>query len=385
MERYYIALQELGAKNELLLKIITEYHPSFINNLFENNSEIFFSNMEWLQYKFLFDDEGKISAALKRADEILRINTEEKIHTTLYSAINYPKNLMSIDNPPAIIYYKGANPNEGYDKAIASVGTRMPTSFGFNAINYLIPQWVNEGFSIISGLADGIDWLSHIACLAAGGKTLAVLAHGLDTVYPTLNKKLAERILLCGGTLLSEYPVGTKPTKFRFVRRNRLIVGLSKVTIAMECAEKSGSMRTIEFAQRQHCPVFCPFPGVDPEESQSGLQYILDNKIGKEIVSGTDYEKVIFAAGFALERPKLAISYIKKQYLRALIIGAENQNIIKTVLEKIGLSYTLECACETNLNNYLLDYIQISNYSIDNIIKEFVDTMIFYAANKKEK
>lgn len=376
MERYFIALQELGAKNELLLKIITEYEPTFISNLFEENSDIFLSNIEWLPYKSLFEDREKVNAALTKADEILRINAEQEIHTALYFTINYPKNLIRIDNPPAIIYYKGANPNEGFDKAIASIGTRKPTRFGFNAINYLIPQWVNEGFSIISGLALGVDRLSHIACLAEDGKTIAVLAHGLDKIYPASNRKLAEQILLCGGTLLSEYPVGSEPTKFRFVRRNRLIVGLSKVTVAMECEEKSGSMRSIRFAQKQNCPIFCPSPGSNPPAEQSGLKYILDNKIGEEIKSGTDYENVIQAAGYELEKPKMKVSYIKEQYLRALITGSQNENIIKYVLEKIGLNYTSECTCIIDLNNYLLDYIQKSNYSIDTVIKTFVDTII---------
>ena len=377
MERYFIALQQLGAKNELLLKIITEYEPTFINNLFEENSDIFLTNIEWLSYKSLFEDREKVNAALARADEILKINAEQEIHTALYYTINYPKNLMRIDNPPAIIYYKGANPNEGFDKAIASIGTRKPTRFGFNAINYLIPQWVNEGFAIISGLALGVDRLSHIACLTEDGKTIAVLAHGLDKVYPASNKKLAEQILLCGGTLLSEYPVGTEPTKFRFVRRNRLIVGLSKVTVAMECEETGGSMRSVEFAQKQNCPIFCPSPGNNSTEAQSGLKYILENKIGQKITCGTDYEKVILAAGYKIEKPKMEIPYIKQQYLRALITGSQNENIIKTVFEKIGLQYTSECTCIIDLNNYLLDYIQSSNYSIDDVIKTFVDTIIY--------
>lgn len=384
MERYYIALQELGAKNELLLKIITEYEPSFISNLFEENSDIFLSNIEWLPYKPIFEDREKVSHALTKADEILRINTEQEIHTALYSTINYPKNLMRIDNPPAIIYYKGSSPNEKYDKAIASIGTRKPTRFGFNAINYLIPQWVNEGFSIISGLATGVDRLSHIACLAEDGKTIAVLAHGLDKVYPISNKKLAEQILLCGGTLLSEYPVGTEPTNYRFVRRNRLIVGLSKVTVAMECEEKSGSMRSIEFAQKQNCPIFCPRPESNHAKTQSGLQYILDNKIGREITGGTDYKNVIHAAGYKLEKPKMQALYIKQQYLRALIIGTDNENVIKIVLEKIGLKYSSNCTCIIDLNNYLLDFIQNSKYSIDAIIKIFVDTIISYSTTKKE-
>ena len=376
MERYFIALQQLGAKNDLLLKIITEYDSTFINNLFEENSDIFLTNIEWLSYKPLFEDREKVNAALAKADKILKINAEQDIHTALYCTINYPKNLMRIDNPPAIIYYKGANPNEGFDKAIASIGTRKPTHFGFNAINYLIPQWVNEGFAIISGLALGVDRLSHIACLAENGKTIAVLAHGLDKVYPASNKKLAEQILLCGGILLSEYPIGTELTNFRFVRRNRLIVGLSKVTVAMECEENGGSMRSVRFAQKQNCPIFCPSPGNNPTEAQSGLKYILENKIGQEITGGTDYEKVILAAGYEIEKPRMEISYIKQQYLRALIIGSQNENIVKTVFKKIGLQYTSEYTCIIDLNNYLLGYIQNSNYSIDAVIKTFVDTII---------
>ncbi len=88
--------------------------------------------------------------------------------------------------------------------------------------------YVNEeDFLLFSGLANGIDRLSHISCMTNGGKTIAVLAHGLDMVYPAANKQLANDILTAGGTLMSEYPVGTPPVKYRFVNRNRLIVGLS--------------------------------------------------------------------------------------------------------------------------------------------------------------
>ena len=283
MERYYIALYELGIKNELIIKAIIDHGPDFVTHLFEKNTDIFLTDIEWLPYRDLFEDRLKISKALEAADHILHVNEQYEISTALYSTINYPRNLMRMVNPPAIIYYKGANPNEGFEKAIASIGTRRPTRFGFNAVNYLIPQWVNEGFAIISGLAAGVDRLSHIACLAEDGKTIAVLAHGLDMIYPASNRKLAEKILLCNGTLLSEYPVGIKPDKFRFINRNRLIVGLSKVIVAMECEEKSGSMHTIEFAQKQNCPIFCPDPGENITGAQSGLKYILDKKIGTVI------------------------------------------------------------------------------------------------------
>lgn len=385
MEKYYIALYKLGIKNELLLKAITEYDSDFIIHLFEGNTDIFLTNIEWLEYKNIFEDHSSLLNALEAAETILQINKQNEIHTALYATINYPHNLMSMDNPPAIVYYKGANPNRNFEKAIACIGTRKPTRFGFNAINYLIPQWVNEGFAIISGLAAGVDRLAHVACLAEGGKTIAVLAHGLDMIYPASNRKLAEKILLCDGTLLSEYPVGTKPDKFRFVNRNRLIVGLSKVTVAMECERKSGSMHTIEFAQKQNCPIFCPDPGDNPKETQSGLKYILDNNIGSLIKNGLDYQNVIISAGYNIEHPSMNAKYIKEQYLKALIAGIEDDLIIKSIFEKIGLNYTSDCSCLINLNNYLLDFIQNTGYPIQTIIDLFIESIIStYTPSEKE-
>ena len=385
MEKYYIALYKLGIKNELLLKAITEYDSDFIIHLFEGNTDIFLTNIEWLEYKNIFEDHSSLLNALEAAETILQINKQNEIHTALYATINYPHNLMSMDNPPAIVYYKGANPNRNFEKAIACIGTRKPTRFGFNAINYLIPQWVNEGFAIISGLAAGVDRLAHIACLAEGGKTIAVLAHGLDMIYPASNRKLAEKILLCDGTLLSEYPVGTKPDKFRFVNRNRLIVGLSKVTVAMECERKSGSMHTIEFAQKQNCPIFCPDPGDNPKETQSGLKYILDNNIGSLIKNGLDYQNVIISAGYNIEHPSMNAKYIKEQYLKALIAGIEDDLIIKSIFEKIGLNYTSDCSCLINLNNYLLDFIQNTGYPIQTIIYLCIESIIStYTPSEKE-
>lgn len=386
MERYFIALYKLGINNELLIKTITDYDFDLIIRLFEGNTDILLTKIEWLQYREIFEDHLKVSAALEAADNILRINKQNDICTALYSTVNYPQNLMRMVNPPAIIYYKGANPNEGFEKAIASIGTRKPTRFGFNAINYLIPQWVNEGFAIISGLAAGVDRLSHIACIAENGKTIAVLAHGLDMIYPTSNKKLAEKILLCNGTLLSEYPVGTKPDKFRFVNRNRLIVGLSKVTVAMECDEKSGSMHTIEFAQKQNCPIFCPDPGENIQHSQLGLKYILNQNIGNVIKNGLDYQNVIKSAGYEVEHTPMKVRYIKEQYLRALIAGIEKDSIIKSVFNKINLNYTSDCTCLIDLYNHLFDFIQSTKYPIQNIIDLFIESIIStYDTIEKER
>lgn len=376
MERYYIALFKLGIKNEMLLKAITEYESDSIVRLFQGDSDIFLSNLEWIPYKDIFLSQDKLVGALEEADEIIKINENNKIQTAIYSKDNYPRNLMRIENPPAIIYYKGANPNVGFDKAIASIGTRKPTQFGFNAINYLIPQWVNEGFSIISGLAYGVDKLSHISCLTSNGKTIAVLAHGLDKVYPKENSKLADSILANGGILLSEYPVKTRAEKYRFINRNRLIVGLSKAIVAMECEEKSGSMHSIEFAIKQNCPIFCPSPGNASQETLTGLQYILEKNIGVAIKDGMDYKGAIIKAGYDVNEPRLSNDYIKNQYLRSILIGFDDNMLLKKSLEEIGMNYRSDFIDLDILYSYIKSYILEQNIKITDVINIFIKNII---------
>lgn len=383
MERYYIALFKLGIKNEMLLRAITEYDSDSIINLFRGNSDIFLSNLEWISYKDTFLSQDKLVVALEEADEIIKVNEDNNIQTAIYSKYNYPRNLMRIENPPAIIYYKGANPNVGFDKAIASIGTRKPTHFGFNAINYLIPQWVNEGFAIISGLAYGVDRLSHIACLTSKGKTIAVLAHGLDRVYPKENIKLANAILENGGTLLSEYPVKTRAEKYRFINRNRLIVGLSKAIVAMECEEKSGSMHSIEFAKEQKCPIFFPDPGVSSQESLSGLKYILEKNIGVAIKDGRDYESTIIKAGYDIKEPRLSNDYIREQYLRSILIGFEDNILLKKSLEEIGMNYRSDFINLDILYSYIKSFSLNQNIKITDIINIFIKNIVSFNDNGK--
>lgn len=276
MTRYIIALSELGLKNNNLISLLRE-HSYDIVDMFENkNQSIFEKNLDLMPLHDIFSDSSAVDLALSKADYILTRNKELGIKTTYFTASSYPKELALISNPPAIIYYKGAEFSDISLKTIACVGTRKPTRLSYNAVNYLVPQWVHEDCSIISGLACGVDKLSHQACISANGKTVAVLAHGLDTIYPKENTALAERILETGGILMSEYAVGTKPDKFRFVNRNRLIVGLSKVIVIYECDEKGGTMHNVEHARRQKKPIFCPAIGEVVEEIQTGTKKLID-------------------------------------------------------------------------------------------------------------
>lgn len=160
---------------------------------------------------------------------------------------NYPCLLKEINDPPAKLYYKGRLPAGEYT-AVAVVGSRKYTSYGKQAAEELTGSLARRGIIIVSGLALGIDSLAHQAALETPSITWAVLARGLDGVYPASHYGLACRILAAGGTVFSEEAIGTPAEPFRFLQRNRLIAGLSQATLVIEAAERSGTLITARFA-----------------------------------------------------------------------------------------------------------------------------------------
>lgn len=160
---------------------------------------------------------------------------------------NYPALLSEIYHPPELLYYRGSL--EGAEHYILSVvGTRKPSNYGLRITRDLVSAVASRGITIISGLAYGIDAQAHVAALEAGGKTWAVLASGLDSVYPASHRNLAQKILEQGGCLISDYPPGTEPLKQHFPARNRIIAGLSLGTLIAEAPDKSGALITANFA-----------------------------------------------------------------------------------------------------------------------------------------
>lgn len=159
---------------------------------------------------------------------------------------SYPELLAQIPSPPKVLYVKGELSEK--DKfAVAVVGTRRPSEYGRRVATELTSELVKKGFTIVSGLARGIDGVAHRAALVAGGRTIAVLAHGLNMIYPPEHKDLAEAIVK-SGALLSEYPGEIKVDKSHFPARNRIIAGLSLGVVVVEGASKSGTKITARLA-----------------------------------------------------------------------------------------------------------------------------------------
>ena len=166
----------------------------------------------------------------------------------------YPRRLKEIDQPPPVLYLRGALKAEDF-WSVAVVGTRRVSAYGRQVADELAMFLVNHGVTIVSGLARGVDAIAHQAALKAGGRTTAVLGCGVDRIYPPENSQLAEKIR-ANGAILSDYAPGTPPDASNFPPRNRIISGLSMATVVVEAGETSGALITAQFAADQGREVF---------------------------------------------------------------------------------------------------------------------------------
>lgn len=177
-----------------------------------------------------------------------------KINSISVSDPDFPERLRTIPQPPETLYHVGTLPN--YTVGVAIVGTRKPTAYGRQVTAELANRLTERGAVIISGLAHGIDGIAHEAMIKAGGKGIAVLASGLDSIYPSSHRQLAVNILEKGGALLGENPPGTPPLQYRFLERNRLVSGLADIIIVTEASIRSGTMNTVAHALEQGREVY---------------------------------------------------------------------------------------------------------------------------------
>ena len=188
----------------------------------------------------------------------IKINSN-KIKILKLGDNNYPEKLKNIVDKPKILYVLG-NENLLNEKSIAIIGSRECTRYGaMNAYDFGY-QLAKRGLCVISGLARGIDTYSHLGSIKIREKTIAVLGSGLDIVYPAENIELYKKILISGGAIVSEYPLGSKPEKYHFPQRNRIISGLSDGIIVVEAKKKSGTLITVDFALDQGKDVYA-IPG----------------------------------------------------------------------------------------------------------------------------
>lgn len=264
---------------------------------------------------------------------------KENIKVITVNDEHYPKLLKEIWNPPAILYYRGRLPDSG-DFNLAVVGTRKISTYGKQIASILVRELVQNGFTIVSGLALGVDALAHKTTVDAGGKTLAVLGSGIDeqSIYPVQNRYLASQIIETGGAVISEYPLGSIALPTNFPHRNRIVSGLSLGTLVVEAAEESGALITAQCALEQNREVFA-VPGSIFSPVSAGPNKLI--KMGAKTVTATidilETLNLANAVNFAENRKSLPASPEEEKIIA-------NLSLEPTHIDKIILASGLDAA-----------------------------------------
>lgn len=245
---------------------------------FDKISDIFDKN-KVKNAVFYIKDNGELKRKLLEIDALkFRQEVEDDLYKNSLEAITYvskgyPEKLKNIDIPPLVLYAKG-DVSLLNKKSISIVGTRKTTDYGKIVCEKFVKELSQAGLVTVSGLAYGIDTIVAETTLKNGGKTIAVLAGGLDSIYPFQNKDLAKRIE-SNGLLISEYKIGEKPQNFHFIQRNRIVAALGLGTLIVEAGKNSGTMTTAKYAIDQGKELFV-VPGNINSLQSEGCNNLID-------------------------------------------------------------------------------------------------------------
>lgn len=204
---------------------------------------------------------------------ILEFYFEKQIHLIPFWSDNYPNILLQLIDPPIVLFAKGDVALLKVPHKMACIGSRNATNYSVYALRYLLPPIIQKGAVIVSGLAKGADVMAHSITMQYGGKTIAVLGHGLHMIYPKENEKVAK--MMCEEhLLLSEYTFFEGPKKYTFPMRNRIISGLSDGLLVTEAGVKSGTLITTEHALEHGKDVFV-VPGPITSKQSEGTNKLI--------------------------------------------------------------------------------------------------------------
>jgi len=218
------------------------------------------------------------------AESELAFIEKHRIQPLLLTGNAYPKRLLNCYDCPVILYYRG-NADLNHNRIISIVGTRNNTEYGRQVCEQFVEELRNSDLLVVSGLAFGIDTIAHKAALKNNLPTVAVLAHGLDRIYPPQNKQLARDMALHGG-LLTDSISNTKPDKQNFPKRNRIVAGIADAVVVIESSKKGGSLITAEIANGYNKDVFA-IPGRINDTKSEGCNYLVKNNKAM-LITGAD-------------------------------------------------------------------------------------------------
>ncbi|TXH22514.1 MAG: DNA-protecting protein DprA [Chitinophagaceae bacterium] len=265
----------------------------------------------------------------KRVEEEIQFIEKYHLKTFFYTDEDYPKRLRRCYDAPVLLYFKG-DVDFNTSKIISIVGSRTCTDYGKEAVKKIIAEFKNDSVLIVSGLAHGIDTYAHKAALDHQLSTIAVLAHGLDRIYPSINKNLAKEMVLNGG-LLTEYMSQTTPDRYNFPSRNRIVAGLADAVIVVETDIKGGSLVTAEIADSYSVDVYA-IPGDISRNTSKGTNFLI--KTNRAILLD-DIKDLKFNLGWTNTKTQTVEKDIKKIIEK---LGEKEKTIVTLLFESKVLS-----------------------------------------------
>ena len=302
--KYWVALNRVPQLGTIRIRRLEDYFGVLDKAWEASPSELRAAGIEERPAREIVAARSRISPDA----EIERL-TQSGVKALTWNDPDYPSRLKEIPDPPPVLYYKGTLlPSD--ERSVAVVGTRGPTTYGREAAAALVADLSRIGITITSGLARGIDGIAHRVALDNGGRTIAVLANGLDIVYPREHTQLFQRIQT-QGAVVSEHPLGVRPDSRSFPRRNRLISGMSLGVLVIEAPESSGARWTVYHALEQDREVFCVPGSIFAPTSQFTNRMIQE---GAKLVS--NYTDVL---------EELNVTAVAHQYEMPLLQDSDDQ------------------------------------------------------------
>ena len=265
---------------------------------------------------------------MKMAEEEASLAEDSGIDIVVRNDPRYPTLLKQIPDPPVLLYVRGSL-SETDNLGVAIVGTRLCSLYGLIQAERFAAGLAESRFTVVSGLARGIDTAAHRGALKAKGRTIAVLGSGLLDLYPAENKKIANEIA-GSGAVISEFPLKMRPDKQTFPRRNRIISGLSRAVLVVEAGERSGALITASLALEQGREVFA-LPGPVDQETSAGTNNLI--KEGARLVTNPDdiilelYPTLPFPKKEPSQEEKTLISIPEFKELNALLSNRQSAGI----------------------------------------------------------
>jgi len=299
-------------------------------------TEALLSEQEWANIRSCFKDDGK----KKQAESKAVICRDLGIQSVNRDDASYPVNLRRLEGMPLVLYWMGDLSILGDKRmpAVAVVGSRQPTVYGVSVTKEITKALVDHNICIISGLARGIDTIAHEMTLACGGRTVAVLAGGLDQVYPPENKELF-RVIKETGLVLSEMPPGQKALRQYFPARNRILSGLSDLVAIMEAGEFSGTLHTASFAAAQGRDVFVVPGTIYAQQSRGNLKLIQDG--ADLLLSAEDILARLAGVAFFREMDEIRQQEERRSISRRLQESPElltHSECMQVIIEQLSLA-----------------------------------------------